>query len=79
MWRNTVYANVGRPKTSDLTRSEQLRVNQRKSQGNKKEKGNVRLEIWLQESLRDQLTEDAKKKGLSRSEYILSLITDKAT
>lgn len=69
---------MARPVTSELTRSEQLRVNQKRSHELKKDKGNVRLELWIPKSARDKLTEDAKEKGIPRSEYILSLILDKA-
>jgi|GEM_PF-6709885 len=65
---------MARPKTNELPRSEQLKVNQRKAQKAKKEKGNVRLEIWLPEKLRDELTNEAKDKNINRSVYVLSLI-----
>jgi hypothetical protein len=65
---------MARPVTSELTRTEQLRVNQSKCQKSKKDKGDVRLEIWLPTHLRDELTNKAKTKGISRSEYILSLL-----
>lgn len=66
--------SVGRPKTNKLSRAEQLKINQRKAQKHKKDSGNVRLEIWLPEKLRDKLTEEAKANNMARNEYVLSLI-----
>ena len=65
---------MARHKTNPLPRTEQLKINQKKSQQVKKDKGDVRFEIWLPEALRDKLTIEAKSKGVSRSEYVLSLI-----
>lgn len=60
----------GRPKTSPLTRDEQLRVNKRNQLRRDKNRGLRRVELKLNAEAVDALNELALRRHLSRSELI---------
>lgn len=61
----------GRKKTNLLPRNEQTKINQRNALKRKKDKGLVRLEVTIPESLKLSLTEEAEAKNMDRNQYIL--------
>jgi macrodomain Ter protein organizer (MatP/YcbG family) len=66
----------GRPKTSLLSREQQLRANKKNQLRRDKQKGLKRVEIKLELDIYDKANELAEDAGLSRSEFLAKLITD---
>lgn len=64
----------GRPKTSQLSRDEQLRINKRNQLKRDKANGLQRVELKLSTDAVNQLTGLAAEKQLSRSELIELLL-----
>lgn len=64
----------GRPKTSPLTRDEQLRINKRNQLRRDKDKGLHRVELKMRSEVVDALNALAEEHNLSRSELIEKMI-----
>ena len=64
----------GRPKTSPLSRDEQLRINKRNQLKRDKVKGLRRVELKLNEDAVMALNQLAEEKNMSRSELIESIL-----
>ncbi|MBT0721656.1 LexA regulated protein [Tatumella sp. TA1] len=64
----------GRPKTSPLTRDEQLRINKRNQLRRDKDKGLQRVELKMPSEVVEALNNMAEKHNMSRSELIETLI-----
>ncbi|MEQ4532550.1 MAG: LexA regulated protein [Mixta sp.] len=64
----------GRPKTSPLSRDEQLRINKRNQLKRDKVRGLRRVELKMNSEAVDALNAMAAERGLSRSELIEEMI-----
>lgn len=64
----------GRPKTSPLTRDEQLRVNKRNQLKRDKVRGLRRVELKINSDAVDALNQLAEQRNMSRSELIEEMI-----
>ena len=64
----------GRPKTSPLTRDEQLRINKRNQLRRDRDKGLQRVELKMPTEVVEALNNMAEKHNMSRSELIETLI-----
>lgn len=64
----------GRPKTSPLTRDEQLRINKRNQLKRDKVRGLRRVELKINADAVDALNELADRRQMSRSELIEEMI-----
>ncbi|WP_437611411.1 LexA regulated protein [Erwinia sp. V71] len=64
----------GRPKTSPLTRDEQLRVNKRNQLKRDKVRGLRRVELKINSDAVDALNHLAEQRNMSRSELIEEMI-----
>lgn len=64
----------GRPKTSPLTRDEQLRINKRNQLKRDKSRGLRRVELKINSEAVDALNHMAEKRHISRSELIEEMI-----
>ncbi|MBT0727066.1 LexA regulated protein [Rosenbergiella australiborealis] len=64
----------GRPKTSPLTRDEQLRINKRNQLRRDKDKGLQRVELKMPSEIVEALNTLAEKHQMSRSELIETMI-----
>ena len=64
----------GRPKTSPLSRDEQLRINKRNQLNRDKVKGLRRVELKLNEDAVAVLNQLAEEKNISRSELIEEIL-----
>lgn len=64
----------GRPKTSPLTRDEQLRINKRNQLKRDKVRGLRRVELKMNADAVDALNELADRRQMSRSELIEEMI-----
>lgn len=64
----------GRPKTSQLSRDEQLRINKRNQLKRDRVKGLQRVELKMQQSIVQALNQLAYQHNLSRSELIEQMI-----
>ena len=64
----------GRPKTSPLTRDEQLRINKRNQLRRDKDKGLQRVELKMPSEIVDALNTLADQHNMSRSELIETMI-----
>lgn len=64
----------GRPKTSPLSRDEQLRINKRNQLKRDKVRGLRRVELKMNSEAVDALNAMAAERGLSRSEMIEEMI-----
>ncbi|MFY1027264.1 LexA family transcriptional regulator [Actinobacillus seminis] len=72
-----LFANtpkVGRPKTSPLTREQQIRVNKRNQLRRDKSSGLKRIELKLHLELVQKLEAQASKQGTSRAELIENIL-----
>lgn len=65
----------GRPKTSPLTRDEQLRINKRNQLRRDKDKGLQRVELKMPSEIVEALNTLADQHNMSRSELIETMIT----
>ncbi|WP_347253083.1 LexA regulated protein [Leminorella grimontii] len=65
----------GRPKTSMLTRDEQLRINKRNQLRRDRMKGLKRVELKLSQEAVAMLDKLAQEQGLNRSEIIENLLS----
>ena len=64
----------GRPKTSPLTRDEQLRINKRNQLRRDKDKGLQRVELKMPSGIVEALNTLADQHNMSRSELIETMI-----
>lgn len=64
----------GRPKTSSLTRDEQLRINKRNQLKRDKVRGLKRVELKLNAEAVDALNQQALARNISRSELIEEML-----
>ncbi|KMV73734.1 LexA regulated protein [Rosenbergiella epipactidis] len=64
----------GRPKTSPLTRDEQLRINKRNQLRRDKDKGLQRVELKMPSEIVEALNTLADRHNMSRSELIETMI-----
>lgn len=64
----------GRPKTSPLTRDEQLRINKRNQLRRDKDKGLQRVELKMPSEIVEALNTLADQHNMSRSELIETMI-----
>ncbi|WP_241585324.1 LexA regulated protein [Rosenbergiella epipactidis] len=64
----------GRPKTSPLTRDEQLRINKRNQLRRDKDKGLQRVELKMPSEIVEALNSLADQHNMSRSELIETMI-----
>ena len=64
----------GRPKTSQLTRNEQLRINKRNQLKRDKANGLQRVELKLSADAVNQLARLAEQQQLTRSEFVELLL-----
>ncbi len=64
----------GRPKTSPLSRDEQLKINKRNQLRRDKVKGLRRVELKLNEDAVDALNQLAEQQNISRSELIEQML-----
>jgi len=65
----------GRPKTSPLTRDEQLRINKRNQLRRDRDKGLQRVELKMPSEIVEALNGLAEQHNMSRSELIETMIT----
>lgn len=66
----------GRPKSSPYSREQQLRINKKNQLTRDKQAGLKRVEIKLHKETYEKVSELAAEKGLSRSEFLASLINE---
>ncbi|WP_241608877.1 LexA regulated protein [Rosenbergiella epipactidis] len=69
----------GRPKTSPLTRDEQLRINKRNQLRRDKDKGLQRVELKMPSEIVEALNSLADQHNMSRSELIETMIASQLT
>ncbi len=69
----------GRPKTSPLTRDEQLKINKRNQLRRDKVRGLRRVELKINQEAVDALNRLAEERNISRSELIESMLLAQLT